>query len=167
MHYSEVVQRDMVLTEVVENVSVLASPKKIILSFGGENTDECYVLSCIFSLYFLSGQRPYIIRQKIQGFNDGEVMGGKLTLRKFSMYNFLYKILFEILPCMKHFEGFKIPGHQNVYSFIIKDVFACEGLGSLFSYLDLLGSIQCQIHFTTKNNKEVIALGQSLFFCFY
>lgn len=167
MHYSEVIQRDMILTEVIENVSVLSNPKKIILSFGGENYEECYVLSCIFSLYFLCGQKPYITRQNIQGFSDGEVMGGKLTLRGLSMYNFLYRLLFEILPSMKYFEGFRAPGHQNIYSFTIKDIFAFEGLGSLFSYLDLLGSIQCQVHFTTKNNKEVITLAQNLFFCFY
>nr|QWK44953.1 ribosomal protein L5 [Protohalopteris sp.] len=166
MHYYEVVQRDMILTEIVENVSVLASPTKIILSFGGENIEESYVLSCIFSLFFICGQKPYFIRQKVNDLSDGEVLGGKLTLRGFSMYNFLYRLLFDILPYMKHFEGFRGPVHPNIFSFIIKDVFAFEGLGSFFLYLNLLGFLQCQVHFTTKNNIEVTMLGQSLFFCF-
>jgi len=165
-HYYEVVQRDMILTEIVETVSELSSPTKVILSLGGDYNEESYVMSCIFFLFCVCGKKPFFIRQKIQGFRDGNVIGGKLTLRKFYMYNFISRLLFEVLPRTKHFEGFRFPQHDSSFSFVLKDIFAFEGLGSLFIYLDQLNFLQCQVHFTTKSKSEVSVLGQGLLFCF-
>lgn len=167
IHYYEVVQKDMILTEIVDTVSDLSSPTKVILSLGGENVEESYAISCIFSLFCLCGQKPYLIRQKVQSFSDGNVIGSKITLRGPSMYHFIYRLLFEILPRMKHFEGFRSPSHTNIFSFVLKDVLALEGLSSFFIYLDQLGSLQFQIHFTTTTKSEVVVLGQGLFFCFF
>lgn len=167
IHYHEVVQRDMILTEIVETVSGLSSPTKVILSLGGNNNEENYVLSCIFFLFLACGKKPFFIRQKIHGFKDGGVIGGKLTLRRHSMYTFIFRLLFEILPRMKHFEGFRFPSHNSSFNFILKDIFVFDGLSSLFPYLDQLSSLQVQIHFTTKSKTEVSVLGQGLLFCFF
>ena len=82
------------------------------------------------------------------------------------MYNFISRLLFEVLPRTKHFEGFRFPQHDSSFSFVLKDIFAFEGLGSLFIYLDQLNFLQCQVHFTTKSKSEVSVLGQGLLFCF-
>lgn len=50
--YSEVVRRNMILTEVIENVSVLTEGTKRIVSFGGENSEEFSYLHFIFFVIF-------------------------------------------------------------------------------------------------------------------
>nr|YP_011008397.1 ribosomal protein L5 [Syringoderma abyssicola]WBP70368.1 ribosomal protein L5 [Syringoderma abyssicola] len=163
-HYEEVVQKDNILTDVVSTTARLTKPTKIMLSIGGDKVDENSVMSSLFALDFIGNQKPYLTRNKTYGSN--EVVGGKLTLRGFSMYAFMYKLLFDVLPRMKQFEGFKPPAHSGTFSFVIKNVLAFEGLGPLFFYFEDVESLQCQFHFTTKDKDEVLMLGRGLFICF-
>ena len=82
------------------------------------------------------------------------------------MYFFLYKLLFDVVPPIRQFEGLQAPAHNNIYCFLLKDVFSFQELVPLFPYFEDLGSIQCQFHFTTKTKEEVVSLGNSLQLCF-
>ncbi len=168
-HYYKVVQRDLVLSDNLSTVGRLPKPRKLILSLGGNSSEESYAIAAIAALNIITGQKPYLtqqkpVRQKIQ--SSREVVGGKLVLRGSKMYNFLYKLLFDVLPRMRQFEGLQLPAHENVYCFVLKDVFVFEELVPLFPYFEELGSFQCQFHFTTKNKAEVAVLGNSMQLCF-
>nr|YP_011008223.1 ribosomal protein L5 [Halosiphon tomentosus]WBP70124.1 ribosomal protein L5 [Halosiphon tomentosus] len=168
-HYYEVVQRDLILNENVSTVSMLSGPKKVLLSLGGDSSDENYVVASLAALNIISGQKPYITQQKLkEQRNQGprEAVGGKVTLRGANLYTFLYKLLFDALPRIRQFEGLRAPAHKNIYCFLLKDMFAFEELVPLFPYFEYLGSLQCQFHFTTKNKAEAVVLGHSLQLCF-
>lgn len=165
IHYQKVIQRDLILTELVNTTCSLSGPTKFILSIGGEDVDESYVLSSLFVLKYLTGQHPFVIRKNVYQLNKGEALGGKLTLRGFCMYTFLYRLLFEILPRRKYFKGFKDPSHNKTFSFVIEDIFSFEELNPILMYLEQLNSIQCQLYFNTENKNEVKVIGQGLFFC--
>ena len=168
-HYYDIVQKDLILSENLSTVSMLSAPKKINLCLGGDSTDEKYVISCLAALKIISGQTPYLTQQQLtqqKGTGSREAVGGKVTLRKSAMYSFLYKLLFDVLPHIRQFEGLGAPAHNNIYCFLLKDVFSFQELVPLFPYFENLGSIQCQFHFTTKTKEEVVILGNSLQLCF-
>nr|YP_011007873.1 ribosomal protein L5 [Agarum clathratum]WBP69704.1 ribosomal protein L5 [Agarum clathratum] len=169
-HYYEIVQKDLILSENVSTVSLLSAPKKVGICLGGESSDENYVIACLGALYIIGGQKPYCIQQPpSQQRNSGsrEGVGGKVTLRRSYMYIFFYKLLFHVLPRVRQFEGLRSPAHDNIYCFILKDIFSFEELVSLFPYFEEVGSLQCQFHFTTKDKAETNVLGHSLQVCFF
>ncbi len=168
-HYYNVVQRDLILSENISTVSTLPSPKKVSLCLGGDSTDENYVISSLAALKIISGQTPYFTQQQLtqqKGNGVREGVGGKVTLRRSSMYFFLYKLLFDVLPYIRQFEGLRAPAHDSIYCFLLKDIFSFQELVPLFSYFEDLGSLQCQFYFTTKTKTEVVVLGNSLQLCF-
>nr|WBP69844.1 ribosomal protein L5 [Costaria costata] len=168
-HYYEIVQKDLILSENVSTVSLLSAPKKVAICLGGGGSDENYVASCLGALNIIGGQKPYCVQQKpSQQSNSGsrEGLGGKVTLRRASMYVFFYKLLFHVLPRVRQFEGLRAPSHKNIYCFVLKDIFSFEELVPLFPYFEEVGSLQCQFHFTTKDRAETNVLGHSLQVCF-
>ena len=168
-HYYDVVQRDLILSENFSTVSMLSAPKKVGLCLGGNSTDENYVIASLAVLKIISGQIPYFTQQQLtqqKGSGSSEGVGGKVTLRGSSMYFFLHKLLFDVLPHIRQYEGLRAPAHNNIYCFILKDVFSFQELVPLFPYFEDLGSLQCQFHFTTKSKDEVVVLGNSLQLCF-
>lgn len=168
-HYYDVVQRDLILSENLSTVSMLSGPKKVGLCLGGDSTDESYVIASLAALKIISGQTPYFTQQKLiqqRSSAPREGVGGKVTLRGCVMYFFFYKLLFDVLPHIKQFEGLRPPSHNNIYCFLLKDMFSFSELVPLFPYFEDLGSLQCQFHFTTKTKGEVVVLGHSLQLCF-
>lgn len=168
-HFHNVVQRDLILSENILTASMLPLPKKIVLCLGGESSDESFVISCLSALNIVTGQKPYLTQQQpTQQRNVGprEGVGGKVTLRGSNMYLFWYKLLFHVLPRIRQFEGLKEPAHENIYCFLLKDMFSFEELVPLFPYFEELSSLQCQFHFTTKKKAEAVILGHSLQLCF-
>nr|QWK44720.1 ribosomal protein L5 [Pelagophycus porra] len=169
-HYYGVVQKDLILSENISTVSLLPVPKKVSLCLGGESSDENYVVSCLGALSIIGGQKPYFIQQKhSKQTNSGpkKGIGGKITLRRGSMYLFYYKLLFHVLPRVRQFEGLREPAHKNIYCFVLKDIFSFEELVPLFPYFEEITSLQCQFHFTTKDRSETNVLGHGLQVCFF
>lgn len=169
-HYYDVVQRDLILSENLSTVSMLSGPKKVGLCLGGDSTNESYVIASLAALKIISGQKPYLTQQRLtQQKSNGsrEGVGGKVTLRKSSMYFFFFKLLFNVLPHIRQFEGLRAPAHSNIYCFLLKDIFSFQELVPLFPYFEELGSLQCQFHFTTETKGEVVVLGNSLQLCFF
>nr|YP_010206268.1 ribosomal protein L5 [Alaria crispa]UAX19590.1 ribosomal protein L5 [Alaria crispa] len=169
-HYYDIVQQDLLLSENVSTVSLLPAPKKVAICLGGESSDENYVVACLGALNVIGSQKPYFIQQKpSQQRNSGprEGVGGKVTLRRAHMYLFFYKLLFHVLPRVRQFEGLRAPAHDNIYCFILKDIFSFEELVPLFPYFEEVGSLQCQFHFTTKDKAGITVLGHSLQVCFF
>ena len=168
-HYYDVVQKDLILSESLSSVSMLSAPKRVSLCIGGDSTDESYVIASLSALKIISGQMPYFTQQQLtkqKGSVSREGVGGKVTLRGSAMYLFLYKLLFDVLPHIRQFEGLRAPAHKNIYCFLLKDIFSFQELVPLFPYFEELGSLQCQFHFTTKTKGEVVVLGNSLQLCF-
>lgn len=168
-HYYNVVQRDLILSENPSTASILLAPKKISLCLGGNSLDENYVIGSLAVLKIISGQKGYFTQRQLTYQRDNnfrEGVGGKVTLRGSSMYFFLYRLLFDVLPGTKQFEGLRAPAHNNTYCFVLKDIFTFQELVPLFPYFEDLDSLQCQFYFTTKTKDEIVTLGKGLQLCF-
>lgn len=169
-HYFNVVQKDLILCSNINTSSMLPTPPKICLYLGTSGVNNNSVISSLCALKIITGQRPYVIQEKIKvkkhkrGKTHG--VGCKVTLRGLQLYNFLFKLLFNVLPRIRQFEGLKLPAHQSVYCFVLKDVFAFEELIPLFPYFETLNCLTCQVFFGTNNKEDMLFLGSSLQLCF-
>ena len=160
-HYHNIIQKDFILTDPLISCFSIPEVKKITLAVGGDNTSEKQVLSSLFIIDYISNQRPVVTSQ-----SSGAVVGAKTTLRKSSMFLFLFKFLFQILPNLKSFEGFHISRNINVFTFNIKDVFVFKGLSLMFPFIEDSHSITIQFHFTTKTKSQLSKFGRSFYFVF-
>jgi large subunit ribosomal protein L5 len=110
-HYDEVVRRK--LTEKFGYKNPMQVPKitKIVLNMGiGEATqDSKLVQSAVGELEKIAGQKPVITRSRkaIAQFKIRENLpiGGKVTLRKARMYEFLDRLITIALPRVRDFRG--------------------------------------------------------------
>ena len=164
-HYYNIVETDLILTEHINSSFVLPKFKKIVISTGGENNTENYIMSSLFVLDYISNQKPVVTCRKDK--KNSFIVGGKVTLRKSMMFLFLFKMLFEVLPSIKSFEGFKYPSHKNTFMFTLKDVFVFNGLSTMVPVLDNSACfIKVQLFTTTKNQHHLFKLGRLSLICF-
>nr|YP_009341732.1 ribosomal protein L5 [Sargassum aquifolium]YP_010401941.1 ribosomal protein L5 [Sargassum feldmannii]ALE29498.1 ribosomal protein L5 [Sargassum aquifolium]UQV81116.1 ribosomal protein L5 [Sargassum feldmannii] len=169
-HYFSVVQPDFILCGNVATSSVLPTPKKICLYLRTPGVNNSSVISSLCALKIITGERPHVVPEKlkIKRHKKGKIcaVGCKVTLRGLQFYNFLFKLLFNVLPRIRQFEGLKLPSHQSVYCFVLKDIFAFEELIPLFPYFETVNCFKCQVFFGTNSKEDMLFLGNSLQLCF-
>lgn len=172
-HYYNVVQKDIILLDSCITTSSLWAPKKISFSVSSGKSDESSVISSLSALNIIVGQTPLITQRSIwrqdnrgKSKNFKEVLGGKITLRGPKLYSFMQKLLVNVFPRIRQFEGLKLPAHKNIYCFTVKDFFVFEELIPLFPYFEDLNLLQCEFHFSTYDKLDILLLGRSLQLCF-
>lgn len=164
-HYHNTIETDLILTENIKSSLSLPKFKKIIISTGGANLGEHYITSSLFILDCVSGQKPILTCRRDK--KSSLVVGGKVTLRKSMMFLFLFKMLFEILPVIKGFEGFKYPQHKDAFIFTVKDIFLFPSLAPMVSALDNSTCfIKIHVLTTSSNNHQLFKLGRLSLICF-
>nr|YP_009330416.1 ribosomal protein L5 [Coccophora langsdorfii]ANS72188.1 ribosomal protein L5 [Coccophora langsdorfii] len=169
-HYFNVVQPDLILCGNVTTPNMMPTLPKICLYLGTPLANKSSIISSLCALKIITGQRPCVTQKKIKvrTYKKGRIcaVGGKVTLRGLQLHNFLFKLLFNVLPCIRQFEGLKLPAHKSVYCFVLKDVFAFEELIPLFSYFETLNCFKCEVFFGTNTKEDMLFLGNSLLLCF-
>lgn len=162
-HYIEIVQPDLLLTDARSSAFTLPRLVKINLLVKGFTDSELDILSASIVLELISHQRPYFQRQK----SNKVVVGSSSSLRKTLMYQFLSRLLFEVLPKVKQFEGLKHPAHPGVYSFRLNDLLI---FGEVPQFLNqehgVVKDLHCELHFNTQNSLDIMRLGRLLTICF-
>nr|YP_011008327.1 ribosomal protein L5 [Scytothamnus australis]WBP70298.1 ribosomal protein L5 [Scytothamnus australis] len=164
-HYYDVVQRDMILSENVPSVFKLPGLQKVVLCVVKNNPDENEVVSLLTGLKIIVGCKPYVIRKKAIEYksssNRGPV-GVGLTLRRTVMSNFLYRFSLKVLTSSGRFQGLTAPKHNSQYTFVLRDMFSFRELIPLLPFIEDLGSLQCEFHFTTRTRGEMIVMANGL-----
>jgi len=128
-HYDEVVVPQLIKQFGYKNVMEVPKITKIVLNMGiGEATqDSKLVQTAVDELERIAGQKPVITkaRKAIAQFKirEGLAIGGKVTLRKVRMYEFLDRLINIALPRVRDFRGLadrSFDGNGN-YAFGIKE----------------------------------------------
>jgi ribosomal protein L5 len=85
-------------------------------------------------------------------------------LTKNKIYNFLFKLILEILPALKNFKGISYKFNKlkcNSFSFYIKDLIVLKEFNPHFHLFNNLPALNITIITNTKNKNELIYLLQS------
>lgn len=163
VHYDSVVQKDLVLTGNPRVYTEMGKPTELLLFTRSSSEGNYSVLSSMLALECLGRQKPYILCSGMS--TPSKVVGCKITLRKKNLYNFLLNLNFKVLPRAKRFEGFHFGGESNIFSFSLKNMLFFEELVPFVKFFDNLDCLHCRLHFYSKNNKDVLFLGRSIFMC--
>lgn len=162
-HYTDTVQPDLLLTGVSSSVFTLPRPVKIILILKGSTSAESDILCSSVVLELIAHQKPRF-RRLISG---GGIYGSSLTLRDDSMYHFLSRLLLQVLPRLKQFEGLRYPNHSSVYSFMLRDLLLFEGVSSLLNQEGgVVMGLHCEFYFNTIDPSDIMRVGRLLTICF-
>lgn len=169
-YYNEkIIKYDFINKFKYKNTTEIPKLQKIILNFGCKNFTMQKFAITFLALEIITtkkgsittAQKPNILL-KIQ---KGQPAGCKVTLKKKSMYNFLSKLLLDILPKLKNFIGLKIVIKTHSFFFQLSNneiqLKEFEEQYPLFSNLPKL-----DINFLTnsKNQEELLFLIKSLKF---
>lgn len=155
----------------MNSYSNLPKIKKIILNVGCSNffNDKKKIQTAYYDLFTISNQKPIFIKSKksISNFKlkKGVIISIKVTLRKFLMYEFLYKFINIYLPSIKDFNGFSTSclDKSGNFNFGIKD----QSIFQELDYnVDFVKGLNLNLVIINSNNKKSLYLLKKFNFLF-
>lgn len=125
--YTEKVIPELMKKFGFDNPHVVPAVSKVVINSGFSATsDKNHVAYVNDEITKIAGQRPVITKAKLSISNfklrEGQPIGCKVTLRGRAMYDFLARLIFIALPCIRDFRGVpaKLDGQGN-YTLGISD----------------------------------------------
>lgn len=141
--------------------------KKITLNFGCQTADMRQLSSSLLALELIASQKGLMTKTNFSNIlfkiRKGNPTGCKITLSKFRMFNFLTKLLFEILPQLKSFTGLTLPKkiQNNVFSFKLCEMCTFNELENHFYIFNNLPELNITIITNSKTKQELVFLLKS------
>lgn len=160
-HYFQVVRPDILIKGSFKSIMEIPELKKITLNMSVKDTiqDKKAILSGLITLERISGQRPTITRAKKSvasySLKEGAIIGCKVSLTGDSMYNFLDKLVYIVLPRVKELKALKLGsfnGHGN-YALGLSDLLVFPEIES--EYGKIPKSYGMDIIFVTNTSSDI------------
>lgn len=167
-YYNKIIKLDLINKYSYKTVNEIPKLKKIVLNFGCKNSELFDISSTLLFLELITFQSATITKSKksnvLLKIRKGNIVGCTVVLTKEKMYNFLFRLLVNVIPNFKDFDGIKVIRKKlskNVFSFTIKD-FACfKELEKQFYLFTKLVPLNITFITNTKTEKELFYLLQA------
>lgn len=166
--YLKTLKSDLNNKFLYKNTKELPKLKKIILNFGCKPNNLKQLSASLLALELITHQKSKITKTKYSNIflkiRKGNPTGCKVTLRKNKLFNFLAKILIEIFPKEKNFNGFTLSKKikKNVFSYNIHNTFSFGQLENHYYLFNNLPKLNITIIANTKTKKELLFIFSSL-----
>lgn len=166
-YYENIIKQDLQNKFAYLHASKFPELKKIILNFGSKNRTMREISVILLSLELITANRGAITVSRnpnvILKIQKGHPAGCKVVLTKKMMYEFLGKLLIEILPKIKNFSGLKVKIQNNTFSFKLdSDNIKLKELEEQYPLFSNLSDLGVSIKTNTKTQKELIFFLKSL-----
>jgi len=116
-YYNNIVKYDLINKFQYKNVNKLPSIHTVILSFNYKNPKLKQLISSLIALELITAQKPIFIKSNVPiitlKIRKGNPVGCKITLRNYSLNNFLSKLMNEIFCDPKLIRSHKKLNHKN------------------------------------------------------
>jgi large subunit ribosomal protein L5 len=142
--------------------------KKIILNFGCKTTNIKNLAASMLALELVSLQKGILTQTKASSIllkvRKGNPVGCKVTLKKTRMFKFLTRLLVEIFPKTKNFDGLRFsPGaKQSTFSYQLHDTLNFNELEKNYSLFNSLSQLKITFVTDSKLKKELTFILTSL-----
>lgn len=152
------------------NTKELPKIKKIILNFGCKTTDIKRLSASLLALELITCQKGKLTTTKypnvILKLRKGNPVGCKVEIRNQKMYYFLEKVLGEVFPKIKNFNGliFNKKLKKNVISYRLTDNFVFKTIEENYYLFNTLPKLDITILTTSKKKEELSFIIKSLQF---
>lgn len=169
-YYKNIIKYDLTNKFFYKNVHELPEIKKIILNFNNRNNKIKNFAATLLALKLITKKKGIIIKTKKPNLflkiQKGKPTGCKVILKKTLMYNFLEKIIIELVPNLKKFFKFKTKlNNYNNFSFNLKNKnLIFNEIKEHYHLSKTLFYLNISIVTNTKTNKELFFLLRSFNF---
>ena len=159
--YFKTLKYDLINKFIYNNTTRLPKLKKIILNFGSKTADIKQLSSSLLTLELITNQKGILTTAKkssiLLKIRKGNPTGCKLTLQKYNLFNIFGKIIIEIFPKLKNFNGFALNRKikKNAFSYELHDTFSFSELEGHYYFFNNLTKLDITIITSTKNKKEL------------
>nr|QGN73924.1 ribosomal protein L5 [prasinophyte sp. MBIC10622] len=165
-HYTHVIRKDLAQKFCYQNLHQVPKLTHISLhmSTGKAILDPSILVPCAFALETVSGQHPIVTRaqRSVAAFKlrEGMVLGCSVTLRNQSMYEFLDKLVVQVLPRVPEFSGLSMDSADSMghYTFGIPSLLSFPELDPYHEILARLGGLQVTCTTNAPTSEEALAL---------
>jgi len=163
-YYKKVIQYDLINKFFYSHLNEIPRLKKIILNFGCKNVEIKNISSALLSLELITTKRGSLTRARrsniLLKIRKGSPVGCVVILKKKSMYDFFLKLLIEVFPNIKSFNGINISKKlkQACFSFTLKDLIHFKELEKQFYLFINLPPLNITIITNSKTEKELLYL---------
>jgi large subunit ribosomal protein L5 len=168
--YIKTLKYDLANKFLYKSTKKIPKLKKIILNFGCKTSDIKHLASSLLALELITNQKGTMTTTKhsniLLKIRKGNPTGCKITLRKNKMLDYLSKILIEIFPKLKFFEGFKFNRKikKNHFSYELHDTFNFTELEEHYYLFNNLAKLDITLVTNTETKKELLFVLKSLQF---
>lgn len=162
--YSKTIKYELINKFKYNKTKNLPQLKKIILNFGCKTADIKQLASCLLALELITNQKGTFTTTKhaniLFKIRKGNPTGCKITLQKFKLFNFLYKILSEVFPKLKNFTGFTITKKikKKAFSYELHETFSFSELENHYYLFNTLPKLNITIVTSSQKKRELIYL---------
>lgn len=152
-YYNNVVKYDLINKFYYKKSKPIPKIIKLILHFNCKNLNVKILISSLIALELISTKKSLILLSKksniLVKIRKGNPIGCKVILQKIEMNLFFFRLISEIFPNIKLFEGFSIKKFENciVHSFLFtirKTLFVSE-LEKHYSFFKILPDLKINI----------------------
>ena len=165
-YYREIVSQDLIYKQNYHNVMELPKIEKIVINSTSKSfvEDRKNITPVFLGLEMICGQRLKIntAEKSIAGFKirQGQIIGCKVTLRKHSVFYFLEKLLYAILPRFTNFTGliYTLFDSQGNYNLGLNDLLLFPELETQFELFENLRGIDLSFVMRKKSKHENVLL---------
>lgn len=168
-YYQQVIKVDLINKYLYINFKDIPKIKKIILNFGCKNAELFDISSALLFLELISKKKAIVTKAKranlLLKIKKGNVVGCIVILTKKEMYCFLLKLVTNIFPNLKDFEGIQVFQKKVIkgsFSFTINDFICFKELEKQFYLFSKLPPLNITILSKVKTEKELLYILHSL-----
>jgi large subunit ribosomal protein L5 len=170
--YSKTLKYELINKFKYNNTKNLPKLEKIILNFGCKTAEMHQLASCLLAVELITNQKGTFTKTKhaniLFKIRKGNPTGCKITLQKFNLFNFLYRILSEVFPKLKNFKGFTVTKKmkKRTFSYELHETFSFSELEKHYYLFNNLPKLSVTVITSSKTKLELIYLLKSFQFPF-
>lgn len=165
--YLKILRYDFVNKSYYKKINSIPNIKKIILNFNCKTTNINKLATSLLAMELICAQKPIMTTAKSPNISlkikKGAPIGCKVILKKRNQYEFLEKLIENILPKLKNFNGFNLKKKiiKNTFSYQFKDVLSFPEIEKKYYLFTDLSFLNITIVTNCKMEKELIFLLKS------
>jgi large subunit ribosomal protein L5 len=170
-YYENIVKYDLLNKFQYKNVNQVPRFNKITLNFGCKKFELKFLGPTLMALELITSQKSIFTSSSVSNISlkikKGNPVGCKVTLKKTLMYTILIKLINEIFPKLKQFDGFKcsnVKSNVKTISFKLKNNLIFSELENHYQYFNKLPYLNITITTNTNNFHELLFLLKSFKF---
>ncbi len=166
--YYKTLKYDLINKFLYKSTKTIPQIKKIILNFGCKTSDLKALSTSALALELIANQKNALTLTKYNNvllkIRKGHPVGCKVTLRKKKSFEFLTKMLIDIFPKLKNFEGLKTNKKikKNTFSYELADTFSFQELEENYYLFNNLRNLHVTIVTTSKKKEELYFIFNSI-----